>query len=171
LAIFEGSRDRTHYERLKKYLFYYRLAFGQARQQDLLDKIVDRPNEERLRKDLQACMINLSPFDEAYSWTKAQTDASELLKTPDQLETLVNETKAIFKARRDELHEVTADLEALWNTASRVMANANTCTPQEFRAIAALIYLQNPFDERFDGLIGDGLKDDVKIIRKARDAY
>ena len=38
LAIFEGSRDRKHYERLKKYLFYYRLAFGQARQQDLLDK-------------------------------------------------------------------------------------------------------------------------------------
>jgi hypothetical protein len=170
LAIFEGSRDRIHYERLKKYLFYYRLAFGQARQQDLLDKIVDRPNEERLRKDLQACMINLSPFDETYSWKKAQADAAELLNTPDQVESLIEETKTIFETRRGELHEVTADLEALWNSAKRVMANGNASTPEEIRAIAALIYLQNPFDERFDGLIGDGLTDDVKIIRKARDA-
>jgi hypothetical protein len=64
LAIFDGSRDRIHYERLKKYLYYYRLAFGQARQQDLLDRIVDRPDEEEFRKELQACMINLSPFSE-----------------------------------------------------------------------------------------------------------
>lgn len=62
LVIFDGSRDRLHYERLKKYLYYYRLAFGQARQQDLLDRIVDRPDEERLRKELQDCMLNLSPF-------------------------------------------------------------------------------------------------------------
>lgn len=64
LAIFDGSRDRIHYERLKKYLYYYRLAFGQARQQDLLDRIVDRPDEERIRKELQDCMINLSPFSD-----------------------------------------------------------------------------------------------------------
>jgi hypothetical protein len=65
LAIFEGSRDLAHYERLKKYLFYYRLAFGQARQQDLLDKVIDRPDEEELRKELQRCMINLSPVADA----------------------------------------------------------------------------------------------------------
>ena len=72
LAIFEGSRDRAHYERLKKYLFYYRLAFGQARQQDLLDKIVGRPDEAHLRQDLQACMLNLSPFSDAHPWAQAR---------------------------------------------------------------------------------------------------
>ena len=77
LAIFERSRDRDHYERLKKYLFYYRLAFGQARQQDLLDKIVDHPDEKHLRGKLQACVINLSPFGEAHPWKKAKSEASD----------------------------------------------------------------------------------------------
>jgi len=54
LAIFDGSRDRIHYERLKKYLYYYRLAFGRARQQDLPDKIVDHPDEALIRAELHS---------------------------------------------------------------------------------------------------------------------
>lgn len=166
LAIFEGSRDRAHYERLKKYLFYYRLAFGQARQQDLLDKIVDRPDEEHLRKDLQACMINLSPFAEAYPWKKAQTEARCLIDTPEQLQDLIEETRAMFYARREELKEVTTDLDALWKTAERIVAQGGSKTPEDVRSIAALVYLRDPFDEKFDGLVGRGLTDDVKIIRE-----
>lgn len=165
LAIFDGSRDRAHYERLKKYLFYYRLAFGQARQQDLLDKIVDRPDEELLRRDLQACMINLSPFAEAYPWKKALSDARRLIHAPELLKKLIEETRALFNARREELQEVTADLESLWVTAERILAQGGSETPEDARSIAALIYLQNPFDEKFDGLVGHGLTDDVKVVR------
>ncbi len=167
LAIFEGSRDRAHFERLKKYLSYYRLAFGQARQQDLLDKIVDRPDEERLRKDLQVCMINLSPFPEAYSWKKAQTEALRLIDAPERLLALIEETRAKFETRRDELQEVTADLDALWKTAQRILAKEGSNTQKDVHAVAALLYLQDPFDEKFDGLVGDGLTDDVRIIREA----
>jgi hypothetical protein len=167
LAIFEGSRDRAHYERLKKYLFYYRLAFGQARQQDLLDKIVDRPDEEQLRKDLQACMINLSPFAEEYPWEKAQTAAREMMDMPERLQALIEETRAIFYARREELNEVATNLDALWKTAERIIEGGSHRTSEDIRAIAALVYLQNPYDEKFDGLVGYGLTDDVKIIREA----
>lgn len=167
LAIFEGSRDRAHYERLKKYLFYYRLALGQARQQDLLDKIVDRPDEERLRKDLQACMINLSPFAAAYSWKKAQAEACRLMDSPERLQSLIEETRAMFDARREELQEVTADLEAIWKTAERILAQGSSKAPEDLRSVAALLYLQDPFDEKFDGLVGDGLTDAVRIIRAA----
>jgi len=166
LAIFEGSRDRTHYERLKKYLFYYRLAFGQARQQDLLDKIVDHPHEARLRKDLQACMINLSPFSDSYSWKKAQIEARRLIDTPDRLKTLMEETRAMFFARQGELREAVADLEEIWKTTERILAQGSSKTPEDIRAVAALVYLHNPFDEKFDGLIKHGLTDDVKIIRE-----
>lgn len=166
LAIFEGSRDRAHYERLKKYLFYYRLAFGQARQQDLLDKIVDRPDEAHLRQDLQACMINLSPFSDAHPWTKAKTDARSLMDAPELLEKLIEETRAMFSVRREELQEVTGDLEALWKKVEQIIAQGGSTAPEDVRSVAALIYLQNPFDERFDGLAGHGLTDDVKVIRE-----
>jgi hypothetical protein len=167
LAIFEGSRDRSHYERLKKYLFYYRLAFGQARQQDLLDKIVDRADEDRLRQDLQACMINLSPIDGAYSWKKAQKEAVRLIDNPERLRMLIEETKAMFSVRHSELHEVSADLDILWKRAERILARGSRKAPEDVGSVAALVYLHDPFDEKFDGLVGYGLMDDVRIIREA----
>ena len=165
LAIFEGSRDRMHYERLKKYLYYYRLAFGQARQQDLLDRIVDRPDEARLRKDLQACMVNLSPFPDDYPWKKAQRDARELVTNADSLREIVEGTRRLFSERPAELREAAIDLEALWQVAERVLVNGHIDQPEDVKSIAALVYLLNPYDEKFDGTTGVGLLDDVAIIR------
>jgi uncharacterized membrane protein YkvA (DUF1232 family) len=170
LAIFEGSRDRKHYERLKKYLYYYRLAFGQARQQDLLDKIVGRPDEPKLRAELQSCMVNLSPFPDDYSWKQAQRDAIELVKHPDKIRELVASTKALSAERSIELREVDTDLEALWQVAERIVATGSTEVPEDVGSVAALIYLLNPYDEHFDSMHGVGLRDDVAIVQKAVEA-
>jgi len=167
LAIFEGSRDRKHYERLKKYLYYYRLACGQARQQDLLDKIVDRPDEARIRRELHSCMVNLSPFPDDYPWKKAQRDAVELVRKPDELRALVEGTRALSGERSKELREVDTDLEALWKVAERIMAVGHTDDPEDIRSVAALIYLLNPYDGKFDGIVGLGLQNDVAIVRMA----
>ena len=166
LAIFEGSRDRAHYERLKKYLFYYRLAFGQARQQDLLDRIVDRPDEQKLRRELEACMINLSPFEATHSWKKAQDDSRHWMAKPERLRSLIHETRAIFHRRRDELKEVSDDLERFWDTTERLAVQAGGESPGDTLRVAALVYLLNPFDATFDRLVGHGLADGVRIIRE-----
>ena len=171
LAIFEGSRDRIHYERLKKYLYYYRLAFGQARQQDLLDKIVDRPDEARIRTELQSCMINLSPFASDYPWEKAQRDAGDLMGNAAALRALVSETQALFTDRLNELREVTTELKALWAVAERILANGQSDNSEDLRSVAALVYLLNPYDKNFDGMVGFGLQDDVAIIRSAGKRY
>jgi hypothetical protein len=165
LAIFDGSRDRKHYERLKKYLYYYRLAFGQARQQDLLDRIVGRPDEARIRAELHSCMINLSPFSDDYPWAKAERDAVELLRKPDELRALVEGTRALFTERSKELREANTDLETLWKVAERIVAVGHPDNPEDVRSVAALIFLLNPYDEKYDGMIGIGLQDDAAVIR------
>jgi hypothetical protein len=164
LAIFDGSRDRNHYERLKKYLYYYRLAFGQARQQDLLDRIVDHPDEVRLRAELQACMVNLSPFQAGYSWEQAQRDASAMIAKPYQLRALLNEVRAMSACRTKELDDVAGELEGLCDLVESVAKGESKGQAHDVRAIAALIYLLNPHDDVFDGMVG-GLQDDVRVIR------
>jgi len=170
LAFFEGSRDLKHYEKLKKYLYYYRLAFGQARQQDLLDRIVDRPDEARVRAELHACMINLSPFSDGHSWKKALLDARECVAKPARLHAIVQQTKLLFSERATELGEVEADLNTLWLVAERVAATGQTDDAHDVKKIAALIYLLNPYDEKFDGIAGVGLRDDIAVVRMATGA-
>ena len=85
---------------------------------------------------------------------------------PELLEKLIEETRAMFSVRREELQEVTGDLEALWKKVEQIIAQGGSTAPEDVRSVAALIYLQNPFDERFDGLAGHGLTDDVKVIRE-----
>ena len=170
LAIFEGSRDRKHYERLKRYIFYYRLAFGQARQQDLLDKIVDRPDEARIRAELHACMINLSPFSDDHSWQKAQRDARELVGKPDRLRMVIEQTHTLFAGRSNELRDIEPDLNALWEVAKRITVKGETDDPEDLRSVAALIYLLNPYDAKFDGMAGVGFQDDMAVVRMAATA-
>jgi uncharacterized membrane protein YkvA (DUF1232 family) len=167
IAIFEGSRDRAHYERLKKYLFYYRLAFGQARQQDLLDRIVDRSDEARIRAGLTACMVNLSPFAADHSWIKAQREARKLLQTPELLRELVSQTKALFNRRASELGEIEPQIRGFWQVAERVADQRRSKDGNDMLAIAALTYLMDPYDQKFDEIAGIGLQDDIDVVKHA----
>lgn len=65
LLFYAGSQDRQHYADLKNALALYRLAFGQPRQQDILEQLTTRyPNMDShtLGSLLSRYMINLSPL-------------------------------------------------------------------------------------------------------------
>ena len=53
------SRDELSYERLIKILSLYRLTLGQARQEELVDYLLQRKLE---KEEIQDLSINLSPF-------------------------------------------------------------------------------------------------------------
>ena len=102
-----------------------------------------------------------------YPWKKAQRDAIDLVRKPDELRALVEGTRALSAERSKELREVDIDLEALWKVAERIVAGGRADDPEDVRSVAALIYLLNPYDEKFDGMAGVGLQDDVAIVRMA----
>ena len=60
VPIYPFSRDEIKYERLIKILSLYRLTLGQARQEELLEAIIQRMGIDE--KDVNELFINLSPF-------------------------------------------------------------------------------------------------------------
>jgi len=58
------GRERTHFEALKRSLMFYRLAFGQPRQQDLVEYLktvlVEEP-DEAIEAFVSDFMIDLDP--------------------------------------------------------------------------------------------------------------
>lgn len=67
VPLYPLSREETHYERLKKTLVLYRLAFGQPRQEDLVafleGQLYGLSSEEREKRiqQFKECRIDLSP--------------------------------------------------------------------------------------------------------------
>jgi hypothetical protein len=55
------SRDEQQYERLVRMLSIYRISLGQARQEELLEYIMQNISEDNI-DDLNALFMNLSPF-------------------------------------------------------------------------------------------------------------
>jgi hypothetical protein len=55
------SRDEQQYERLVRMLSIYRISLGQARQEELLEYILQNISEENIG-DLQELFMNLSPY-------------------------------------------------------------------------------------------------------------
>ena len=164
VAIFKGSRDAARYVRLKRYLSLYRLVFGQARQRDLLDQIINHPDHSRLCSELQGCMINLSPFPHDYAWREARREAEEVVKDPAALRELLADVDVLLRDRREELSTVRDEIALLRGHLERVIAGAE---PSPSVPIAAsLIYLRNPYDEQFDRYGRKGLEDDISIIRE-----
>ena len=63
LPMYPMSSDINRYERLIKILSFYRMTLGQPRQEELLENIFSKSNEEDLKK-MKTLFIDLSP------WTK-----------------------------------------------------------------------------------------------------
>lgn len=59
VPMYPFSRDEIQYDRLIKILSLYRLTLGQARQEELLEYLMDKQSNI---KDLQKLFINLSPY-------------------------------------------------------------------------------------------------------------
>src|SRR5262249_53446936 len=159
---YEASADALRYEALKEGLALYRLVFGQPRQQDLLEVLgqkISQATIENPRFDLHASlsyyMINLSPFERGYAMEQADLEAERVLKDHDEdgrrevLTRLVSDVKRITVNRRNELEDVREDLSRLiaW-VEEAAIGNLNGRRLR--RAIAALVYLRNPYDRFFD---------------------
>ncbi len=59
VPMYPFSRDELSYERLMKILNLYRLTLGQARQEELLEYIMQNREDNA---DLKEWFINLSPY-------------------------------------------------------------------------------------------------------------
>ena len=172
LFSYGGSRDQIRYADLKTALALYRLVFGQPRQQDILDQVrasFPKADSQALSKALATYMINLSPFDAADALARAQAGADELLRNPVNLKQLIQDmpkrlrelpvpvSKEIETEMAD-LLAVAGDESGHWSMGDRKVA------------LAAILYLLDPYDavpDRF-GIVG--YSDDIAVIRQARAA-
>ena len=82
VPMYPFSRDRNSYERLIKILSLYRLTLGQARQEELLEYLLDNNADP---EELEHLFINLSPFYRKY--LKKPTIKAKVKNTPDMVNT------------------------------------------------------------------------------------
>ena len=59
MPMYPFSRDQAAYDRLIKILSLYRLTLGQARQEELLEYLMQR---DKNQEDLTNLFMNLSPY-------------------------------------------------------------------------------------------------------------
>jgi hypothetical protein len=164
LLFYAASADERHYRRLKGLLATYRLAFGQPRQQDLLEDVLRNNPGLDLRAvagRLRRYMVNLTPMDEDHVQAWVRQHAKAILAA-DRLELFVEELhREVLGPHAEDLAQVTGEVE--WLIA--LVSDPTESLPRREEALYALVYLANPYDNAFDFLEGIGFDDDVEVIR------
>jgi uncharacterized membrane protein YkvA (DUF1232 family) len=170
------SDDARRYAGLKDQLALYRLVFGQPRQQDLLEhlqlRLQDGDGEAatEMRRGTAAYMINLSPFPESYARELAGREAASILRAGDASDRLACLLAEVADARRRfaaSLDCVSTELDDLVAVVKTHLDGGKIGRRGLRRAVAALAYLVNPFDDEFDIHGAEGLADDIEVIRSA----
>jgi hypothetical protein len=122
VPFFSTSRDAAKYERLKTGLALYRLVFGQANQEDLLDSLHERlqrsdPVEQGIVfRRLASYMLNLSPIGHKQAVKQAEDEAGDLLERyPDGigLAKLTLDVTRMLADRTSDLSGVSTELTGL----------------------------------------------------------
>jgi hypothetical protein len=175
VAFFEASHDSYRYERLKTALALYRLVFGQANQGDLLGDLEDRlqslsPGQRTTAKRrLAGYMLSLSPIGSAEAMKFANIEARQLLDTGEtaSLLRLVAEVRRIVANHPTELAPAMQLIGALTSRIEEALATGDRKSHKLRKAVTALAYLRNPYDQFFDGQSVGGFDDDIKVLRKA----
>ena len=175
LLFYSGSMDRNHYNNLKSALSLYRLVFGQPRQQDILDQVLTRyPTKElhNLDRSLAKYMINLSPFDPSHSICRAECEAMRLLDNPEELqrvmEELPNYLTHIPTSIWKDIEGDVVDLVSLVKEGNCMGTKADSS--RRASALAAILYLMDPYDAVYDLYGAIGFSDDTLLIRKTHAA-
>lgn len=170
LLFYAGSKDRKRYADLKNSLSLYRLVFGQPRQQDILDQVLAKqqfPDPHELHRSLAKYMINLSPFSPAHALQRAAQEARRLLNDSVGLRDLLQSVVPdhLLKLPGAVLKEIGAEVSDLVKVAGG--DGGPTTEERRHRAIAALLYLLDPYDAIPDrhGVLGHA--DDIEVIREA----
>jgi uncharacterized membrane protein YkvA (DUF1232 family) len=169
LLFYTGSKDRKRYSELKNALALYRLVFGQPRQQDILEQIFAQrqaPDPAELSRYLAKYMINVSPFGPDHAIRRAELEAERLLSEPEALRDLLQSVpKHLCKIPRETLEQIRAQLEDLILLAS--VPEAYIDDTRRASALAAILYLLDPYDAVHDRHGVFGHSDDVTIIAEA----
>ncbi|HEY3821843.1 MAG TPA: DEAD/DEAH box helicase family protein [Polyangiaceae bacterium] len=176
LPFHPASEDAARYAQLKRELALYRLVFGQPRQDDLLEHLTRQLDAETDRAEaatrrLPGYMVNLSPFPASYARERARREAEGLVGHADarvRLPRLLDHVRAIRAENTAALGCVDGELDLLTRIVSSFMEGDRAISAGSARlAVAALVYLRNPYDGVFD-VFGDfGFEDDVREIRWA----
>ena len=66
MAKYPYSRDEQNYERLIRLLSLYRISLGQARQEELLEYILQNFKDDEL-EEIKNLFMNLSPYYRSYN--------------------------------------------------------------------------------------------------------
>jgi hypothetical protein len=154
------SYDKQRFNRLLENLAYYRLALGQARQDDFIYKVkskVKSPQgllDEELKDELNEFTINLAPMD-AYHYTKDYVE-KEILNKPDKI------NKLLKLAENRNINIKLADLKTKIHEIIDVIKK----TQDELKKkdyLERLFYFVNPFDQIPDHF-QHGLDDDYDVL-------
>lgn len=167
-----GSRDNGRYARLKQDLALYRLAFGQVNQEDFLARLRERVGQDDgSRLSLESYMLNLGPFSKGDGWSTARREARQRLKVREGrrewFRTLLADTRQIVDkevaALKPEAVEAASKLHQWLSGWLRAPSNRAGDRRAEL-VVAALIYLRNPYDDRFDTHRPVGFEDDASRL-------
>lgn len=175
VPVFATSRDQAKYERLKTGLALYRLVFGQANQEDLLEQLREKLGKDdetrrRVLRRLAGYMLNLSPIGGDYAERRSLAAADEMLRCGDsdrQLRRLLEHVAALRGEHASELGCVASDLDGLVGQIERALSTGELGAKKLRLAVSALEYLRNPYDRIFDLAVDYGFDDDIEVIRKA----
>ena len=163
----KNSRDQSQYDQLKKLLSIYRLAFGQPRQKDMLDRIMDRHKEMtelELKRKLEKYMIDLSPFDPKMAKSRVRKMAERLLDEKG----VIDELKKEYDSYKNNIPaESLETIEPQVNNLFRAALDQTLEQDIRLSAITAILYLLDPFDEEHDRHGDIGFADDIKVIQEA----
>lgn len=160
------SEDWGQYRRLLSRLAVYRLTFGQPDARAWMEELgatLDAQDPDvamQRRARLRSYTLDLSPFDRADLEREARRCADEILRMGDEDAINRLERHAREVLGRGDLSS--SDAEALRFI---VDTGARSNAPGRARALAALVYLHNPFDDHLDAHPELGLVDDLAVVR------
>lgn len=161
------SRDHEKYKQLKEHLTYYRLAFGQPRQDDLVDYLASKMrNKKDIGRYLPIYMINLAPDFSKGVKKRAMKYANAWIGDRKKVKKLIKEARIKLCIAK----KVHPDIESHFKRMLDYLKEW-TCQENPFitdweakRIMAGLVYLLDPFDECCDYYRQTAYKDDVKFI-------
>jgi len=174
VSYFRASRDAARYQLLKERLALYRLVFGQANQEHLLEDLHERlsvltvEEQRAARLRLRGYMLNLSPVDRGEALKLAGEEAETLLNIPLRLRELIIDSRSLLVERSAELQQVADHVHAMLGVVDGHLSGAIVRKSALKSIVTALLYLRNPYDQYFDTQAVGGWDDDVEVLRSVR---
>jgi hypothetical protein len=153
------SQDKLRFNRLVEFLAYYRLALGQARQDDFINRVLNTSSGAGDHRDeLNEFTINLSP-DTTDRYIRDYV-GRELLGHPDRVKKLITQAQEVMKT----VGSIKVKEEA-GSIIKRVESIDHSTRDSRLRDyLERLFYFANPFDRVPDHL-EHGLQDDHHVLK------